>query len=825
MHKAVGIVLLALGFWTACVQARSDGVLGYCNIYTKIGKGSAVMPWVQAPVYAPQWYTLRSGDGDPSTDPKSYVPGKMMTIHLRVLDLDLKYIGLLMYAVNTRGDKVGNWSITPGTAFQIHPFCQPDSVITHTDADLKPLYTRFFLRVPAGTGPISIITLIKQGEQNKGNFYMTPPLNLTEAVPPPPPTTQVVLADDGTSCRSTCSSQPQAIYCDNTATSLMNSPYYLDQGATLASVPCRMPMVSGCSAQAPLRDPNGFCYFKSPTCATDRRPTTNTSCTARLTGVQRFCVCSTMNTDSNPFTPPPAPSPGGGGSGGAPGTGTGGAGPTSAGVTVTGSVWSVLAMMATLVAFQSGSKSVLLSMLVVMTAMLQPTLAHNWVGSPSRALVASVANPCQARVDNQPHVQVAAGQEFQMEWSVGHGDSSTKWYYFVAIHSKDYDQLKFLTQAMIDDYINSAPPSAMLNGTKWQKRHMFDRADQASYINGYFQNEAPVDPSNPNYIPRESIYAAKSMLGTPSDQYMFNPSLTAMDRRVAYASDKYPFIEAAHRFQNSFNEHIPFSHQYDFAMFSIPARQGPGDYIYWFKWGGYKDCVDVNIYPTTVARPYGTVNSTGSGDFVKLDNCEYLFVLNPKTQCTIMANNSADVCLKACAANRGCTGVQAVRAFNLPWTLPYPENIPYLSWNSSQVEPVNKPNGPCGYFSVPRRTRAGCNVINSNCNPAVLKPGPNDYICYGLVPFRDQDLQAGEDYETTKDPRDPKFYSTCWIKTTPQGFLDVPPMRKITPPWNYAERCVSCKFRQYVANVSTSIAPDWALGLTDQCVQCDSDQL
>ena len=71
------------------------------------------------------------------------------------------------------------------------------------------------------------------------------------------------------------------------------------------------------------------------------------------------------------------------------------------------------------------------------------------------------------------------------------------------------------------------------------------------------------------------------------------------------------WIESVHLFNLNFFESGTYFAQADIARFSIPARSGPGDYIVWFQWQGYTDCVDVNVIPGTVdvSNRYG-LNAT-----------------------------------------------------------------------------------------------------------------------------------------------------------------------------------------------------------------------
>jgi hypothetical protein len=53
---------------------------------------------------------------------------------------------------------------------------------------------------------------------------------------------------------------------------------------------------------------------------------------------------------------------------------------------------------------------------------------------------------------------------------------------------------------------------------------------------------------------------------------------------------------------------IFFSDASTVARFTVPARQGPGNYVVFFYGGGYKDCADINVLPASngpVLNRYG----------------------------------------------------------------------------------------------------------------------------------------------------------------------------------------------------------------------------
>lgn len=68
------------------------------------------------------------------------------------------------------------------------------------------------------------------------------------------------------------------------------------------------------------------------------------------------------------------------------------------------------------------------------------------------------------------------------------------------------------------------------------------------------------------------------------------------DARFEYASEKYPWILAAARYPHVAK--LPTDG--DIINMRIPARARPGHYIAYYKWKGYSDCVDVDLFDTDV---------------------------------------------------------------------------------------------------------------------------------------------------------------------------------------------------------------------------------
>jgi hypothetical protein len=187
-------------------------------------------------------------------------------------------------------------------------------------------------------------------------------------------------------------------------------------------------------------------------------------------------------------------------------------------------------------------------MVSLMMVSLPGADAHNWLGNPSRATLSSVTKPCQRRIGDQPHVQVVANQQFQMEWSVGHGEpTSAKYFYFVTLHADDYNKLYEATTADFDTYVREAPNSAYkYNGTMWKKRHLTTTTD-TEWVYGYFDRK-PLFKNDSRYIPRDdtmNLRGKNRYTNNNFNQYFFYPNQTTRDIRVEYQSAKYPWYVTA----------------------------------------------------------------------------------------------------------------------------------------------------------------------------------------------------------------------------------------------------------------------------------------
>jgi len=466
--------------------------------------------------------------------------------------------------------------------------------------------------------------------------------------------------------------------------------------------------------------------------------------------------------------------------------------------------------------------------------LLHSCLGHNWINSPSRANVAGSVLPCVPRYDNQPHVQVGANQVFQLEWA-NHHTGASKESYFVVVKAEDLPKLTTISLNNLETYLSEAPASSLLSGTQWKKQHIWNSAQawQASDIQ-FFRNAAPLDPLGSEIIQRDPTMIAKGKFSLPasSKMYAYWDNITVADKRASYSSTKYPFIESVSRFTPP--RGTSSGAQY-IANFVVNATSGPGDYVVWYAFVGYTDCVDVNVQAAPVATElrYGkNVTGPSNNDYIKVEHCEFRLVTEAITPCVkLPPSRSVQQCLTACSETANCTAVQVVRAsVPLAGTSPWTAGFPATVYNKSQDALVNAANtGPCGSRSIHERQVAGCAVENTQCTAATLGLGPDDFVCFGLAPPVEKVAggllnQALEVFENALEATDPRFFSTCYWKNTDRGFTNIAP-RGVAPlvPWQAGDSCVTCASRVAARNAPKEIAFDWVSGVTSTCVNCDNE--
>jgi len=410
-------------------------------------------------------------------------------------------------------------------------------------------------------------------------------------------------------------------------------------------------------------------------------------------------------------------------------------------------------------------------------------IAHNWIHGPSRANKASTVLPAPQKTGpRQPHYQVGANQEFAVEWATGHPGS---YYYFVVLKATDESKLALHNEEMLNQYINEAPEDAWLyTAPRLQRMHISctylypnnpganSDCPQESWNDGS-QFEREISSDEDIYFDREAAWGATR---TRMTHFKIQDSKLDFDKRVSYANPNFPWIEAVHKFQVSYK----WPREWDIARFTVPARQGSGEYIIHMLWRGYRDVIDIDVLPADASDVYGRPGAVSS--WTKRDHCFYPnYSIHRNTQCHYFqagAEDNISACQRYCESRSGprCSAINVVPLIN-------PDAVKIAG---EKPEPEIPWNNRC------RRDRV---------------PGwadENTMVCYTFEarkPTYDGFNPETEDVWIIRDndPADPIFYSTCYRREVKREFIGnvACPLCEQAPvetslKWQINDRCLSC---------------------------------
>ena len=379
------------------------------------------------------------------------------------------YMGLMIYAENDAGEKVGSWEIAP--EYPPYFWTPPDpgcdgKTLMHADARLKRFHHVFPFRAPkAGTGAITFRALIKHGYTNGGAFFWPKApampnakddLTLSEAASVAIEAGWFVGQTVGANCDAVCAANDGRT-CDEATLKTVSASPQLLASAIESRVVCKKPIIASCSPGTPAISALGSktCWFRdtntgaAKNCPALGEPASTNLCAEVPPEKQkRLCPCNAkqrrrLAEESASANEAPLPSNG-----------------ASRDVTASSAAsLPALALAATTFSLLRAEDRVMLAplILVVAASMLLPSAhAHNWLQKPaSRADMASTIVPCPAKLGAKPHIQLNPGDTFPMEWRVGHPGQARV--YFTIVKAGDEKKLRLATKTSLTRYLNGAP--------------------------------------------------------------------------------------------------------------------------------------------------------------------------------------------------------------------------------------------------------------------------------------------------------------------------------------------------------------------------------
>lgn len=286
-------------------EATSNGVSIICDVdQSNLGsnqrttKSNATMWWVTPPQFANNQYTLRTADPVSATGPTKYLPNQWLNIYVRTTNQDQQFNGLILYAVNSQNQKVGNWQVPFGAPYHV---METQPCVVHSNADPKNYLSVFkFQGPPVGTGTVTIKALVKFGLAfpNPTGMFFWPNnahITLTEGAP----VGQAWFEGEvGESCITVCTKR--GLGCNLAAMQTQgNSPDLLAKVSPYTN--CTGPIMPGCGSASPSVGQAG-CFYHSDNCTQPavETPWVRNDICANLTAFSAGCCrnnkdCCTYN--------------------------------------------------------------------------------------------------------------------------------------------------------------------------------------------------------------------------------------------------------------------------------------------------------------------------------------------------------------------------------------------------------------------------------------------------------------------------------------------------------------------------------------------------
>ena len=414
-------------------------------------------------------------------------------------------------------------------------------------------------------------------------------------------------------------------------------------------------------------------------------------------------------------------------------------------------------------------------------------------------------------------VAVKKGQSFPIEWSSGHPGRNI---YFTIVKAADEGRLKDFTEDMLDDYIKQAGSGKnLIKGNSHKHRKVQVRWKPDASDNDAVKQRAKkkrdtdpfsITPNERNYFDGEIKSSDSDFISRSNDpekwrcdylnsckkpyqtkQYRYKKN--NVDALVFNNDGKYPNIVGVGRY---LLEPLGRGMDHDLANVVFPNSAATGDYIIQFRYQGYRDCLDVKVFPKSETVP----QLTSKTQAIKIDHCEFPKgrISNQKTsqlgKCELIKpGQNGKTALKRlvedCENEKACDGVNV---------------IPMV------VSPAVK-------FKAPPN-------LPSNCNFQALKNSAGSsatasFIAYRVKAKRAQPPLYLNHRIAPQDAEDQTFFSTCYLKTTTTQLGGSGGETAVTTRNIFNLKCISCEDAVRNAKLGRFEIAKW--DITNECKICN----
>ena len=358
-RRVVALFLMSLFLFPVAVRGRSNGQGAACNDATATLCNyecpefikAWMVPWAKvkdngrlapccppgmdlvAPPKRSNAYRIHlQGVGTTKKQTLTYKPCEIIEITVYVDVPGMKYLGLLMYAENSEGKKIGFFPVPSGAPVQpvlLYHTCHDGAAIIHSDANMKNYQEKIRWQAPVvGSGPLTLRLLVKHGITQGGAFYWPGTFSYNGNAARVNLTEDLVLSEDGynkddskhrwfvshkgETCDAACERLGVGSKCDEQVMLDLASKGTPEAqyGPVSKFYTCRLPFLQKPSANGELclatstfsvdRD-DGWCYWKKPT----GQCPISSECSKASDEDGRVCACNNTNFDYTKECPSP----------------------------------------------------------------------------------------------------------------------------------------------------------------------------------------------------------------------------------------------------------------------------------------------------------------------------------------------------------------------------------------------------------------------------------------------------------------------------------------------------------------------------------------
>lgn len=227
------------------------------------------------------------------------------------------------------------------------------------------------------------------------------------------------------------------------------------------------------------------------------------------------------------------------------------------------------------------------------------------------------------------------------------------------------------------------------------------------------------------------------------------------DLAAAYTNSRFPYLVAVLKFRMPKQS---YPRDFDAAKIAMPKGLPPGHYILQYHWKGTFDCYDILHLREPATDKFG---KRAPGMAVeKVDHCQFRDYTFNQGKCTLLNSNQYGNDTYQIQQVLDSVNIFKTDAINV---VPV-KNPPMVRFQDDINIPYHHPQLKGDALRGSSGPRPELHFDRWSCRQDVVEAEANSYslVAYPIT-YSPNKPEVGDRYVVSNDPRDPVFYSTCYI--------------------------------------------------------------